>query len=52
MEVYDSLPQIKWCTKLDSTKLHKSLDYIINFEHVNEQWEELCEIENINVHNP
>ena len=49
MEVYDSLPQIKWCTKLDSTKLHKSLDYIINFEHVNEQWEELCEIENINV---
>ncbi len=49
MQEFDSLPQIKWGCKLDTIHLSQSLDYIINFEHLNEQWEELCDIENINV---
>jgi len=49
MDLFDTLPQVKWGCKLDTINLHESLDYIINFEHLNEQWKELCDIENINV---
>ena len=43
MQSFDSLSQIKWCCKLDSIKLQESLDYIFNFEHLDEQWKEFTE---------
>jgi len=46
---YDCLPQIKWCTKEDSVDLPKDIDYILNYEKLDEQWKELCEIEKLNV---
>jgi len=49
MQSFDSLSQIKWCCKLDSIKLQESLDYIFNFEHLDEQWKEFCDIEKINI---
>ena len=49
MSNYDSLPQIKWCTKMDMVDLPNSMDYILNFEKLNEQWSELCQIENLDV---
>lgn len=49
MENFDTLPQIKWGCKLNTNELHESLDYIINFEHLDEQWKELCDIEKINI---
>jgi len=49
MNNYDALPQIKWCTKMDMVDLPNSMDYILNFEKLNEQWSELCQIENLDV---
>ena len=47
MQTFDSMPQCKWLMKQDSLEAENSIDYVMNFEKLDEQWEEICDLEKL-----
>ena len=47
MQAFDSMPQCKWMMEQDSLSADESIDYVMNFEKIDEQWKEICDIEKI-----
>ena len=46
---FDMMPQCKWLNKIDSFDMPKCVDYVFNYDLLESQWKEFCEIEKINV---
>ena len=42
------MPQCKWLNKVDSFEMPKCVDYVFNYDLLDSQWKEFCEIEKIN----
>ena len=45
---FDMMPQCKWLNKIDSFDMPKCVDYVFNYDLLESQWKEFCEIEKIN----
>ena len=47
MPRYDSLSQYLWCLDEGEFRIWNSMDYILNYETLGQDWYELCKLENI-----
>jgi hypothetical protein len=45
---FDMMPQCKWLNNVDSLDMPECIDYIFNYDLLDSQWKEFCEIEKIN----